>query len=103
MHRITKAHLDSFVASYGLEQHGEDVQFEMFVNKSVLASKIGGSFELEEVTTGPSEDGSDGVAVILDEDLVVSKEDAESVFSSCLLYTSPSPRDRQKSRMPSSA
>ena len=25
------------------------------------------------------------------------------VFSSCLLYTSPSPRDRQKSRMPSSA
>ena len=26
-----------------------------------------------------------------------------SVASSCLLYTSPSPRDRQKSRMPSSA
>ena len=24
-------------------------------------------------------------------------------FCSCLLYTSPSPRDRQKSRMPSSA
>ena len=27
----------------------------------------------------------------------------EDVFSTCLLYTSPSPRDRQKSRMPSSA
>ena len=26
-----------------------------------------------------------------------------SLFRSCLLYTSPSPRDRQKSRMPSSA
>ena len=26
-----------------------------------------------------------------------------SRFSDCLLYTSPSPRDRQKSRMPSSA
>ena len=25
------------------------------------------------------------------------------VFTGCLLYTSPSPRDRQKSRMPSSA
>ena len=25
------------------------------------------------------------------------------VFMTCLLYTSPSPRDRQKSRMPSSA
>ena len=26
-----------------------------------------------------------------------------STFYTCLLYTSPSPRDRQKSRMPSSA
>ena len=25
------------------------------------------------------------------------------IFNACLLYTSPSPRDRQKSRMPSSA
>ena len=28
---------------------------------------------------------------------------AVNVFGGCLLYTSPSPRDRQKSRMPSSA
>ena len=27
----------------------------------------------------------------------------EKLASACLLYTSPSPRDRQKSRMPSSA
>ena len=30
-------------------------------------------------------------------------EDASEVYNLCLLYTSPSPRDRQKSRMPSSA
>ena len=29
--------------------------------------------------------------------------DAAGVVNTCLLYTSPSPRDRQKSRMPSSA
>ena len=28
---------------------------------------------------------------------------AGGLFNTCLLYTSPSPRDRQKSRMPSSA
>ena len=28
---------------------------------------------------------------------------SEDVYDICLLYTSPSPRDRQKSRMPSSA
>ena len=27
----------------------------------------------------------------------------DEMFATCLLYTSPSPRDRQKSRMPSSA
>ena len=27
----------------------------------------------------------------------------QGLFTDCLLYTSPSPRDRQKSRMPSSA
>ena len=29
--------------------------------------------------------------------------DAAGVFNGCLLYTSPSPRDRTRSRMPSSA
>ena len=28
---------------------------------------------------------------------------ADGIYHACLLYTSPSPRDRQKSRMPSSA
>ena len=31
------------------------------------------------------------------------KLDAHAMLEACLLYTSPSPRDRQKSRMPSSA
>ena len=35
----------------------------------------------------------------LDEELTC----AENLYIYCLLYTSPSPRDRQKSRMPSSA
>ena len=43
----------------------------------------------------------------LEQELKERGNDAVSVGSnkhhSCLLYTSPSPRDRQKSRMPSSA
>ena len=35
--------------------------------------------------------------------LVSEKSISKSQAFSCLLYTSPSPRDRQKSRMPSSA
>ena len=35
--------------------------------------------------------------------LVMTNEDALALFVPCLLYTSPSPRDRTRSRMPSSA
>ena len=36
-------------------------------------------------------------------DRVLAQPIVSDVDSPCLLYTSPSPRDRQKSRMPSSA
>ena len=35
--------------------------------------------------------------------IIINKSIAEGKVPACLLYTSPSPRDRQKSRMPSSA
>ena len=41
------------------------------------------------------------VAAGADVEVVASQDDAAS--SSCLLYTSPSPRDKRQSRMPSSA
>ena len=55
----------------------------------------------------------DPVAVVIAESLAEAKEAAEkvevdykvlkAVTSTCLLYTSPSPRDKRQSRMPSSA
>ena len=33
----------------------------------------------------------------------VASRKEKKIYQSCLLYTSPSPRDRQKSRMPASA
>ena len=35
--------------------------------------------------------------------LLLERIQINATFNACLLYTSPSPRDRQKSRMPSSA
>ena len=41
------------------------------------------------------------IAVLLQ--LAEARDDRQALLNTCLLYTSPSPRDRQKSRMPSSA
>ena len=40
---------------------------------------------------------------VFDEIKIIDKRENRSNLNNCLLYTSPSPRDRQKSRMPSSA
>ena len=49
--------------------------------------------------------GLTGFALVLFPQLGLTDEDADSSSggSACLLYTSPSPRDRTRSRMPSSA
>jgi hypothetical protein len=64
MHRIIKAHLDSFIRSYGLEAENESIQFEKFVNYSVISAKLGSRFDLDDVTTGVGDDGTDGIAVM---------------------------------------
>jgi hypothetical protein len=81
MHRVVKAHLDSFVRNFGLDGMTESAQFEHFSNYAVIASRTPSPYELDDVTTGDGDDGTDGIAVIIDEDIVVSEEDAASVFS----------------------
>lgn len=81
MHRIIKAHLNSFVKSRSLEAEDEAVQFEKFANFSVISSICSGQFDLDDVTTGTGDDGIDGISVIIDEELIVSPEDAEATFA----------------------
>lgn len=81
MHRIVQAHLDNFAKSFGLETFGQDVQFEMFSNKAILTPHICTDFELDDVTTSNGDDGTDGIAVIIDEELCISPEEAITVFA----------------------
>lgn len=81
MHRIIKSYLDSFVTSFGLEQEPEFTQFEMFCNYVVVSSKVSSQFELDNITTGNGDDGIDGVAIVINEEILISQEDAESIFS----------------------
>ena len=76
--------------------------------ETALAPLPGGSTNVFAKTLGLPEDPVHATAVTLD---ALEAESIRSVglgsangrYFLCLLYTSPSPRDRQKSRMPSSA
>lgn len=82
MHRIVKAHLESFVASFSLEADDEAKQFEKFSSYSVIANRYSGTFDLDDIVTGDADDGIDGIAIIIDESVITSAQDAEAVFSS---------------------
>ena len=62
-----------------------------------------------EMGTGKSKVLVDNIAMLYDKGkingalIVAPKGVIGTWYNNCLLYTSPSPRDRQKSRMPSSA
>ena len=44
-----------------------------------------------------------GIPGVIQAERKLTKTQRDTLYDACLLYTSPSPRDRQKSRMPSSA
>ena len=92
----------------------EDVQDSL----SELQNKLGNLTGSNEVPAAPASDvalyGENTIdtSVILDDyhvavwinaEKLLKSQVVDSFFKVCLLYTSPSPRDRQKSRMPSSA
>lgn len=81
MHRIIKAHLESFVASFSLEADLEATQFEKFATYSVISNRFSGTFDLDDVVTGDGDEGIDGIAVVIDEAITASVEDAEAVFA----------------------
>jgi hypothetical protein len=80
MHRIVKSHLENFSNSFGLADLDESIQFEMFSNFAVITPRTSVDFEIGDVTTGEGDDGTDGVAVLIDEEIIISDDDAKSVF-----------------------
>ncbi len=80
MHRIVKAHLESFVSSFSLNADDEAKQFEKFAAYSVISNRFSGSFDLDDVVTGDGDEGIDGIAVVIDEEITASIEDAGGVF-----------------------
>ena len=72
----------SFESSLEIEKNGQRVNSKSIMGVMMLAASCGSTVTI-------TADGID--------------EDKALKAVACLLYTSPSPRDRQKSRMPSSA
>eukprot|EP00830_Metopus_es_P011408 TRINITY_DN2250_c0_g1_i2.p3 TRINITY_DN2250_c0_g1~~TRINITY_DN2250_c0_g1_i2.p3 ORF type:complete len:118 (+),score=29.20 TRINITY_DN2250_c0_g1_i2:281-634(+) len=69
-----------------------------------LMENIQKQAEAMEMRTDPAEADASAIYSIVKKDVQTENQPTKSIiFNSCLLYTSPSPRDATLSRMPSSA
>lgn len=82
MHRIIKSHLSRFASSFGFDQLDPPEQFELFVNYCCVSANAAGQFDANEVTTGSDDSGIDGLAILVDDEVITSVDDAEEIFRS---------------------
>lgn len=81
MHRITAGLLRDFVTSFELSEMNESDQFERLINHCVITPEVVEGYDLADVTSSDADDGIDGCAVIVDEEVIVSKEDCETILN----------------------
>lgn len=81
LHRIVKAHLESFVQSFGLEADDEAKQFEKFAAHCVVSNRYTGAFDLDDIVTDSDDDGIDAVSIMIDEVVTASREEAQANFA----------------------
>lgn len=80
MHRVIKSFVKSFSEDYQLDDYSPDKQFEFFCNHCIIQSKAMSSIEAEFVTVDSHDNGIDGLAVIVDGEVINSVEEVEQIF-----------------------
>ncbi|MCS6177290.1 MULTISPECIES: AIPR family protein [Shewanella] len=80
MHIILKKHMTDLVNDFELKEYEESKLFEMFCNFCIVSKKYFGRFNPKEVTTGGDDASIDGIAVIIDGELITKIDDAIEIF-----------------------
>lgn len=81
MHKVLKSYLQQYSRDFEKEALDEADQFERFVNFCIINRSFPDVFDIEDVTTGVDDWSIDGAAVIIGDELVLTHEDASSVFA----------------------
>lgn len=80
MHIILKNHVTELTNDFEYEDIAESKLFEIFCNYCVISKHFFGRFDPIAVTTDEDDASIDGVAIVVDGDLITTSDDAEEVF-----------------------
>lgn len=81
MHIILANHVNELRDDFGYQGLNESKLFEIFCNYCVVSRHFLGRFDPIEVTTNEDDAAIDGIAIVIDGDLITTLEDAVEVFN----------------------
>lgn len=81
MHILLKQHLRDLSESYEYGDESESKLFEYLCNYCVVSKHFLGRFDPKSVTTKEDDASLDGIAIIVDGDLVSTLDDAIEIFN----------------------
>jgi hypothetical protein len=80
MHKVVLAHLNKFVTEYSLEGLDESKQFERFSNFCLVYKFYSTRFDISCITSEDDDAGIDGIAFIVDGELVTTPDEVDAIF-----------------------
>lgn len=81
MNQIISSYLDTHVKEYGIETYSPTEAFEHFINKCVINRLTIDRFDPNDVMTDKGEIGLDGVAILLNAQLVTDMETCMAIYN----------------------
>lgn len=81
MNRIIQSFLDTHIVEYDLGDLKPETAFEHFINKCIVNKYSVERFNPEDIMTGEGEKGLDGVAILINEKLITTKDEALSIIN----------------------
>jgi len=82
MNQIIRNYLKEHIEEYELKKYSEEKAFEHFINKCIVSRYSADRFDPDDVMTDEGEIGLDGIAILINQQLVLTIEDAKKILQS---------------------
>lgn len=80
MNKIIESFLNTHIDEYGLGDAEKELSFEHFINRCIINKYAADRFDPSDIMTDPGEKGLDGVAIIVNDRLILDSDDLLSVL-----------------------
>lgn len=81
MDKITKSYLDDFLKANEVKSEGESVDFEKFSNYTIISDQYNGSFDINDISTGSSAQGIDGIGILINGKLISTPDSVTDLIN----------------------